>query len=264
MKLIQATRFLVLVPFALSAFACTPHRVALASEPAQSITVTGQGEVFAEPDLARVRLGVEERGASADQAMKKANLRMAEITKALKDQGVEPKDVQTTELSLYFERAPDIAHPVREVMLEKAETSEAAPSDPAQNAQKQPEGFYVVRNTVTVSVREMQQVGAVIGAAMSAGANHLHGFELTLDDPSKLRDEARKRAVKKAMEKAKLLASEAQVRLGPVLSVTEVDGGESAPMMSERAISMKSANVPIEAGELSLAQSVQVVFAIEP
>lgn len=265
MKYILKTQLALLVPLTLTAFACAPHSVALVPEAQQSITVSGKGEVFAEPDMARVRLGVEERATSAEQAMDKVNARMSQITAALKDKGVAAKDVQTTELSMYFERSPDAPTPPfrGEMAPTKEMSSETVASSQSAPAEKKPEGFYVARNTVTVSVHKIEQVGAVIGAAMAAGANNLHGFELTIEDPSQLRDEARKRAVKKAMDKAQLLAAEAHVELGPVLSVTEIDGGEHPPMMAERAMSMKSANVPIEAGELSVAQSVQVVFGIK-
>lgn len=264
MKYILKAQLALLVPLTLTAFACAPHSVALVPEAQQSITVSGKGEVFAEPDMARVRLGVEERATSAEQAMDKVNARMSQITAALKDKGVAAKDVQTTELSMYFERSPDApTPPFREMAPTKEMNSEATTSSQSAPAEKQPAGFYVARNTVTVSVHKIEQVGAVIGAAMAAGANNLHGFELTIEDPSQLRDEARRRAVKKAMDKAQLLAAEAHVELGPVLSVTEIDGGEHPPMMAERAMSMKSANVPVEAGELSIAQSVQVVFGIK-
>lgn len=274
------TRFAVLVPFALFAFACAPRSMALVPEAQQSITVSGQGEVFANPDMARVRLGVEERATSAEQAMANANTRMAQITAALKNKGIEAKDVQTTELSMYFEQAPDVPiyvpqtremGPATKAAVAPGKTAasgemtaEGRAATPTPEVEKRPDGFYVVRNTVIVSVRKIEHVGAVIGAAMSAGANHLHGFELTIDDPSQLRDQARQDAVKKAIAKAELLAKEAHVKLGPVLSVTEIGGGEPAPMMADRAaMSMKSANVPVEAGELSLTQSVQVVFGIE-
>lgn len=257
----------LLVP--LASAACAPHKVSLVPEGQHSIVVSGQGEVYAAPDRARVRLGIEERAPGADEAMKNANARMTQIIAALKARGVAEKDIQTTELSMYFERLPDgpvyapSYVPTRAAAPEMGSASEkVAQVEPAPAAPALP-GVYVVRNTVLISISEIKEVGAYIGAAMSAGANSLHGLELTVEDPSELRNEARKRAVKNAREKAMLLAKEAKVKLGPVISVSEMGGGEPMPMMAEAAMRFKSANVPVETGELSLTQQVQVTFAIE-
>lgn len=258
---------LLLVP--LSGVACAPHKVSLVPEGQHSIVVSGQGEVYAAPDRARVRLGIEERAAGAEEAMNSANARMTQIIAALKARGVQEKDIQTTELSMYFERLPEgpgyppTYVPTRAAGAEMGSSSEKVAVAPAVPAPQVVQGVYVVRNTVLISISEIKEVGAYIGAAMSAGANSLHGLELTIEDPKELRDEARKRAVKNAREKAVLLAKEAKVELGPVISVTEVGGGEPMPMMAEAAMRFKSANVPVETGELSLTQHVQVTFAIE-
>lgn len=259
---------LLLVP--LAGLACAPRKVALVPEGQHSIVVSGQGEVHAAPDRALVRVGIEERSASAEEAMRSASTRMTQIIAALKTRGVQEKDIQTTELSMYFERLPDgpvyapTFVPARaaaaEVGSEKVAAVETAPAVPTAPVVQ---GAYVVRNTVLISISEIAEVGSYIGAAMSAGANSLHGLELTLEDPKELRNEARKLAVKNAREKALLLAKEAKVKLGPVISVTEMGTREPVPMMAEAAVSFKSANVPVETGELSLTQHVQVTFAIE-
>jgi uncharacterized protein YggE len=231
--------------------------------------VSGQGEVQAAPDRARVRLGIEERAASAEESMNHANKRMTQIIAALKERGVLEKDIQTTELSMYFEQLPDAPdHPApRAAQPEMAASSAKNVENGAQGssapAGPKVQGVYVVRNTVLVTIAEINQVGAYIGAAMSAGANALHGLELFIEDPTALRDEARKQAVKNARDKAQILANEAEVKLGEVIFISEGGAHEPVPMMSERAVSFKSANVPVATGELSLTQHVQVTFAIE-
>jgi uncharacterized protein YggE len=274
-SLFQSFRFsapwatISLAALSLATVACAPQRVTLVPEGQHSIVVSGQGEVYAAPDRARVRLGIEERAASAEEAMNSANQRMTQIIAALKARGVLEKDIQTTELSMYFERLqdtpgypPDYAPP-RPVAPEMGATNEKVAQVATAPAVPKMQGVYVVRNTVLVTIAEIKQVGAYIGAAMGAGANALHGLELTIEDPTVLRNEARKQAVKNAREKAQILAKEAKVKLGPVISVNETGGGEPVPMMAERGMSYKSANVPVATGELSLTQHVQVTFAIE-
>jgi len=252
-----STLFLAL---ALGSAGCAPRAVIVQPENSHSITVSGQGEVFAAPDMGRVRLGVEERATTAQAAMEGANRRMAAISEAIKAQGVDPKDLQTTDLSMYFEVSQP--QPIAAPQQMKMGMAEAAVEPAAMPAHKT-EGAYVVRNTLIVAVRKIDSMGTIIGAAMTAGANHLYGFELTIEDPTILRDQARKQAVDHAVAKAELLAKEAKVKLGPVLSVSELDGGHAVPMMAERSMKMNISAVPVEQGELSLTQNVQVVFSIQ-
>lgn len=258
-------RSAVFLPLALIGWGCAPPHVVVHPDVQDSIRVSGQGEVFAAPNLARVRLGVEERAVLAEDAMQRANARMTQITQALQAKGVDGRDLQTTELSMYFERVQDNPIPAytSRSAIEPGEKS-APVAAPAAAPVATPEGYYVVRNTLIVSVRKLDQLGATIGAAMAAGANHLHGLELSIDDPSQLRDEARKKAVAQALAKAQLLAAEAKVQLGPVLVINEANSGEAVPMMAGmKRMAMSEASVPVESGELSLTQQVEVVFAIQ-
>jgi uncharacterized protein YggE len=212
-----------------------------------------------------VRLGVEERALSAQEAMQRANERMDAITRALKAQGIEGRDLQTTDLSMYFERDANYPMPMppREIMHPTLEEGVPTASKEAKPSTESVDGVYVVRNTVIVSVRKLDRLGEVIGAAMSAGANQMHGFELTIEDPAPLRDQARKKAVEQAIAKARQLARESGVKLGSVIEVREVGGATPMPQMAnKRSMAMAEASVPVEQGELSLSQEVQVVFEI--
>lgn len=266
-KILALPAVLVLLAFASG---CAPRTVALVPSPVHTITVTGQGEATAAPDLGTVRLGVEERADTAEAAMAQANTRMAAILEAVKSEGVAPADTQTTDLSVYFERYPEgpgypipVASPVEAPAATprgKA-TKEMAVSTTAP-APAEPRGQYVVRNTVVVSVRKLDSMGDVIGAAMQAGANHLYGLELSIDDPSALAVSARTKAVEHARAKAEQLAKQTGSKLGAVISIGEQDGAP-VPMPMSRAMNMKEASVPVERGQMSVSQTVHVVFALE-
>src|SRR5690606_29576110 len=122
---------------------------------AHVVAVVGEGEVSSAPDLGTVRLGVEERALTADDAMRKANERMTAVMNAVKSKGVSDKDLQTTDLSVYFERtheAPPYPIPSEPLAKETSVTKERSVSTgaaPEVASQKEtPQGFYVVRNTV--------------------------------------------------------------------------------------------------------------------
>jgi len=232
------------------------------------LTVTGEGEANAAPDLATVRLGVEERAATADGAMKQANRRMQGIIAALKAKGVSENDLQTTDLSMYFERnhepRPVQSPEVRPTSPGSEEGEIEARKLEIQEKEMVSEGHYVVRNTVIVSVRDLKKSGDVIGAAMQAGANHLHGFELSVEDPTLVQEKARDKAIEHAIDKAEKMAKKAQVKLGPIMEISETGSSRPAPMSANRMMDMAESSVPVEEGQMSVSQRVQVVFALLP
>ncbi len=257
------TRLPLALVFAMSALGCAPRTVTVSPESTPTLSVVGEAEASASPDLARVRLGVEERAPSPEDAMERANRRMAKVIDALKTKGIDKRDLQTTDLSMYFEEVREMPPSPRQMMQPSEARNELAPEEPRAERGVAPRGYYVVRNTVVVSVRQLERLGEVIGAAMSAGANQLQGFELTLDDASHLRDEARKKAIAQAIEKAKLLAKEANVKLGRIIEVSEGGGASPRPKMAGRAYALADSSVPVENGELTLSQSVNVIFALD-
>jgi uncharacterized protein YggE len=88
-----------------------------------------------------------------------------------------------------------------------------------------------------VTVRDVEMVGAVLDAAVDAGANQVHGVTFTVEDESTWQGQAREKAMADARARANELASLADVGLGEVVSVSEVIGGFATGIVSpERAM----------------------------
>jgi uncharacterized protein YggE len=200
-----------------------------------TLTVSGTGQVGAPPDMATVRLGVSTDAGTAAEALASNNIAMERVTSHLEAQGVEARDIQTSTLNLgprYRQR------------------SDGAP---------EAEGFEA-RNIVSVRVRELDRLGAILDAVSNDGANTLEGLNFGLSDPQPLSDEALRLAVADARRKAELLASAAEVSLG---SVIRLDAGGATPRPASMASArMASESVPVAPGELEVTASVTVVFAI--
>ncbi|HEY7816175.1 MAG TPA: SIMPL domain-containing protein, partial [Nakamurella sp.] len=125
---------------------------------------------------------------------------------------------------------------------------------------------YQLTNTAEATIREIATVGALIDAALGAGATSLDGLAFRLADPTDALAEARRRAVADARARATVLAGEAGVRLGPVAAITE--GGQLPPggPRPVEAMRMKAAAdvaTPVEAGTDELEVTVSVSFKIE-
>src|SRR5262249_23605854 len=121
---------------------------------------------------------------------------------------------------------------------------------------------YDASNSVSAIVRKLGDVGAVIDAAIAAGANNVSGPSLSRDNRDRLYREALEKAVADAKAKAEALAREAGVSVGAVQSLTESpQGGGPMPLASFAAI-RAVADTPIEAGTTNVTATIRVVFKL--
>lgn len=243
-------------------FGCAGATTLVQSALPQGISVNGHGEAQGQPDIARVTLGVETRSKVASEATDQANQQMAGVIAAIKQQGVADKDIRTQNFSVNFEQQPEPypPAPVEAPPSKEATRGAVATAAPASDV---PRGFYRVSNTVQVSIRELGKLGAILGGATAAGANSVWGIQFDIEDPSKLESDARQKAMAQARARAEQLAQLAGLKLGKVISVGESGGG----IMQRDAgfgYAMKAANsVPVQSGELTISQDVQIVYAVE-
>ena len=182
------------------------------------------------PDLATVTAGVETQGTSAAEALGANSEAMAAVLKALDGAKVERKDVQTSQLTInpVYDN-PDDGSPSKVIA-------------------------YQASNMVTVKVRDVASLGAIVDAVTAAGANRLYGIGFDVADPKPALDEARKQAVADAQRKAELFATAAGVRLGALLSLSEGGNGGGPVPVFARADMAKAA--PVEAGTVSVSADV--------
>jgi uncharacterized protein YggE len=199
---------------------------------------------------------------------------MAQVIAAIKQAGVADADIRTSTLALNFERnyeqpprpvemAPSSAPTMAPVAAPGGKATAASPKSEAAPAPaiKLPQGFYTATNNVEVTIRDLDRAGQVLSAATSAGANQLYGIRFEIEDPAPLQAEARKKAVEDARARAERLAQLAGVKLGPAVSIVELDGGGSGPMPM-MAMARADAAAPVERGELTISTTVQIVYAL--
>lgn len=220
---------------------------AQATEPQEqprTITITGEGEVSAAPDIAYVETGVVTEGKTAAEALAANTEAMNEVFKGLEEAGIEKKDMQTSQFSVY---------PV----YEQVKPEENRPHTPKI-------GGYRVQNQLTVTVRDLTKLGGILDQVVSLGSNQLSGIRFSIDKPEPLVNEARKNAVKNALEKAKLYAGAAGVALGEIMSISE--NGTSMPQpyyAKDMMMRAEASSVPVAAGEQTLSASVTLVIKID-
>ncbi len=213
---------------------------AVAETPVATIAVTGEGRVEASPDMATLSLGVVTEGRTAAEALDANTDAVAAMIARLKSAGIEDRDLQTSGLSL----GPRYNY---------SSSSGESPTITGYSAQ----------NMVTVRIRAIDTVGAVLDGAVSDGANTLNGLTFGMQDSEALLDEARRLAVADAARKAGLYAEAAGVTLGRVISISEPGGVQPPmPMIMAEAAFAKGGDVPVATGEVNLSAAVSIIYEI--
>ena len=214
-----------------------------AYNPARTITVIGQASSRVVPDVAQVSIGVETRANTVADATQENQTKMKALLAALKQVGIADKDIQTSNYSITWNRsaepAPDLA------------------AEPVTATQK-----YTVSNMVNVTVRDLTLISDVLDTATEAGANSIWGISFSVDKPDVALADARSKAVADATARAEALAELGGVKLGPVMSMSEVLSGGPVPVMTEFAAKDSDGGTPISPGEVEVGYQLQVVFFI--
>ncbi len=215
-----------------------------AQTPPATLSVSGTGQVFVEPDMATLRVGVETQDETATAALSANSEAAQKVIDTLKQQGVEEKDIQTANFSVY---------PV----YEDASRIETRPEGPRVIG-------YRVTNQVVARTGKLDELGALLDVTVSQGANRIDSLEFGLEDTVPAADEARRLAVQDARRKAEVYAEAAGVALDGILSIGEgADGPLPMRDMAFRAEAAAMA-VPVAPGETTVTATVQIVWEITP
>ena len=204
------------------------------------ISLSGHGEVRATPDIAYVTSGVVTQGATAADALAANTKAMTDLFAALKDSGIEDRDVQTSNFSVQ-------------------------PRYDFSNNQAPKMVGYDVSNNVTVTLRKVDTLGALLDRMVQSGSNQISGISFDVSKPDDAMDEARKLATEDATRKAKVYAKAMSIELGNVMQVSEGSAAQP-PMPMVRSTMMKADSAPpvsMAAGEQTLAVDVNVIWEIK-
>lgn len=211
--------------------------------PPRTLTVVGNGEVKASPDVAFIQLAVETTAENAAKATNENARRTTAVIDALKKKIGNQDRVTTTGYSLqpqYANRRPG---------------SEAPPEITG----------YVASNRVRVESRDLTKVGELIDAAIAAGANRTDALYFTLENRSPHLREALTEAGAEARAQAESIAAALGVSLGEVLNASTTGAPIPGPIYRERMVAMAAdaMSTPVEPGEVEVTAILSVTYRIE-
>lgn len=218
-----------------------------------TITVSGEGEVFAVPDMATFSVTVQEEAKEVKPAQETVTKKSNDIIAYLKDEGVEEKDIKTTDYSVY----PQYDY----IQSESCRNGYCPPG-------RQVLRGYQVSMTLAVKVRDTEIAGDLLSGVGGLGASSVSGLSFTIDDEDELQAEARQEAIDDAREKAEELAEQLDVSLVRVVGFSEGGDGRvyyAKTMVEDSAFGMGGAAVPapeIPVGENKIVSNVSVTYEI--
>lgn len=203
------------------------------------ISLAATGSIKTAPDKVDLSTGVTSQAPSAKDALAKNSAAMSQLIDALKGEGLDPKDIQTTNFS------------VQPVYEERKEGR--APAIIA----------YQVMNSVRITVHDKAKLGVILDKVVTLGANDVGSIEFGISDPEALKDEARKQAVSQATANAKLYAEAVGGTLGKVLTIAEDEGMVVTRYAAPAPVETAAKAVPIESGTATVEVRVRMTFELE-
>ena len=212
--------------------------------PERTIAISAEGKVEAVPDVATLNFSVVSQGRDAKMIEDSNTDKMNNVIAFLKEQGVSERDVKTTNYNLspqydYNKPSGQIGVPY-------------------------PIVGYVLTQTLTVKVRQLDKVGVILEGAISRGVNESGGVSFDIDDPDDLKAQARTEAFAKAREKAEALVAQSGARIGKIVSISESDSYMPYPYAYGMggALERDVAVPKIEPGTQDIRITVNVVFEL--
>lgn len=238
--------FAMAAVLALVVSACGPSTVNnnyAAPEALRTLNVSGVGVVYLTPDIAYITIGVNTQRDNAAQAVEENKAQTNAVIQAIRDAGVEDKDIRTNNFSIW--------------------------SNPQYDEFGQLSGKvnYVVDNTVNVTVRDIDKLGDLLDAAISAGANSIYSIQFDVEDKTEAQNEARAQAVEKAKTEAAELAEASGLTLGSIQNVSYYESGITPYFYGGKGggggAMSEAAAVPIQPGQLAVTVTVNLTYVIE-
>lgn len=219
-----------------------------AGQQATGIWVSGTGEVTVTPDIALLVVGVEAQEKTVAEAQARAAAAMNDLMAALSENGIADEDIQTR----YFR----IDQRTRWDNINDEEIITG----------------YEVTNTVTAKIRDIDNAGSIVDAAVAAGGDYIRisSFNFTVEDPTEYYDEAREKATTDAKEKAEKLAEQNGVKLGEPTFISESSYspsgyGKISYGLDSAAVPAPTISIPtsVSPGEIDIILTVQIAYNID-
>lgn len=206
-----------------------------------TVSFSGEGKVVSKADIAVVSLSIVTESPTSKSAQDDNSKKSKAIADFLKKQKIEDKDIKTTSYNIY----PQYAYPRNDKPVISG---------------------YQVNQTMEVKIRNLDEVSAILDGVVSAGANQINSLSFQIDEPEKLKAEARALAIADAKKKASELEKELGIDLGKIINFSENTGGFPSPIYYESKLGMgggMGGGPSVPSGENEIVVDVNLTYQIK-
>ena len=237
------TKLFLFVPVLILALVLSACGTTAPAQP-RTLVVSGNGTVSLTPDIAYIYIGVHTDDPDLASGVSRNNTQAQTLVDALKNAGIDGKDIQTSNFSVY--------------------TNGNQNYDKATGQPTNAGVYYSVDNTVYVSMRDLSKLGTILNTAVSSGANSINSISFDVADKTAAMVEARQKAMTNASSLAAELAKTAGLKLGEIQNVSYSDSSPSPYYgMGGGGAAAPNASVPIQPGQTQISVTVSVTYTIK-
>ncbi len=241
---------LALIVFAVTSFGKGDRK---SVDGTKTIAVQGSGEVYVIQDTVELSFTVTKKANDVKKAQADMNDVISQIVKAVKNLGVEDKNIKTISYNVYPHYSQEIA---------------PCPMGSYCPVNSKVDGFEASQ-TIEIKMKDLAKSGDLVSEIGKFNPTNISGLNFVVEDDKAVLREARQKAIDDARTKAKQLAKDLGVRLGHVVSFDE--GGRNYPVpvymkagsvigMGGDMVSEQSASIP--AGQNKITSNVTIVYEI--
>ncbi|HEY8539169.1 MAG TPA: SIMPL domain-containing protein [Steroidobacteraceae bacterium] len=206
----------------------------------RTVTVSGQGEVRAEPDRAFVTLGVEARKPKLEDARAEVSRTVDAVLKLTREMKIDQKLVNATRINVQPEYNWDTNARERTLI-----------------------GYYVSRQ-IEIELRDLEKLGQLLERATDLGVNQIGSPLLDSTKRRELEREALAKAVEDARANAEVVARAAGAKLGAARTISATSGyvPPSPVRMKVAAVAMEASDAAqtYQRAEMTFTGNVQVEY----
>lgn len=255
----KAKWLLILLVIFLGLYLGVTHAVKIYSGYAnpRTVVITGKGEVNAVPDISVINFTVRASSDTNDtqKLQNDVKAQVDNVLAKLKALGIADKDIKTEYYQVNPKYGSQACPAVRTMIY---------PPTPCETSKVV---GYEASQSISIKVRNTDNSGKVLAALADAKITEVSGPNFQIDDPEKLKNEARDEAIKDAKEKAKVLAKSLGVELDRIISYSDDNSQTAYPMMYAKAMDSSASgaaeNATLPIGEQEITSNVSITFQIE-
>jgi uncharacterized protein YggE len=237
------TKLFLFVPILILALVLSACGTTAQAQP-RTLVVSGNGTVSLTPDIAYIYIGVHTDDPDLASGVSRNNTQAQTLVDALKKAGIDGKDIQTSNFSVY--------------------TNGNQNYDKATGQATNAGVYYSVDNTVYVTMRDLSKLGTILNTAVSSGANSINSISFDVADKTAAMVEARQKAMTNASSLAAELAKTAGLKLGEIQNISYSDSSPSPYYgMGGGGAAAPNASVPIQPGQTQISVTVSVTYTIK-